>query len=120
MKCRPTSTREWPAEWAGPGGRRRRSWAELSAARGLHHLLRRPTPQRIRVGGNVAGGKLVHQVLPDLSGNREDRARSGTVMLHAIIAKDGTIQELQYVSGPALLMRAAMDAVHSGVTSRPC
>jgi protein TonB len=37
---------------------------------------------------------------------------SGTVMLHAIIAKDGTIQELQYISGPALLMRAAMDAVH--------
>ena len=37
---------------------------------------------------------------------------SGTVMLHAIIAKDGSIQELTYVSGPALLMKAAMDAVH--------
>ena len=36
---------------------------------------------------------------------------SGTVVLHAIIAKDGTIQELQYVSGPPLLMKAAMDAV---------
>jgi protein TonB len=36
---------------------------------------------------------------------------SGTVVLHAIIAKDGTIQELQFVSGPPLLMRAAMDAV---------
>ena len=37
---------------------------------------------------------------------------SGTVILHAIIAKDGSIQELQYVTGPALLMKAAMDAVH--------
>ena len=36
---------------------------------------------------------------------------SGTVILHAIIAKDGTVQELQYVSGPPLLMRSAMDAV---------
>ena len=36
---------------------------------------------------------------------------SGTVLLHAVIAKDGTIQELTYVSGPALLMRSAMDAV---------
>jgi len=33
------------------------------------------------------------------------------VVLHAIIAKDGTIQQLEYVSGPPLLMRAAMDAV---------
>jgi periplasmic protein TonB len=29
-----------------------------------------------------------------------------------VIAKDGSIQELQFVSGPALLMKAAMDAVH--------
>ena len=36
---------------------------------------------------------------------------SGTVVLHAIISKDGSIQELQYISGPPLLMRAAMDAV---------
>jgi len=28
-----------------------------------------------------------------------------------VISKEGTIQELQYVSGPPLLMKAAMDAV---------
>ena len=33
------------------------------------------------------------------------------MILHAIIAKDGSVQELTYVSGPALLMRSAMDAV---------
>ena len=33
------------------------------------------------------------------------------MILHAIIAKDGTIQKLEYVSGPPLLMRTAMDAV---------
>jgi protein TonB len=36
---------------------------------------------------------------------------SGTVMLHAVIAKDGSVEDLQYVSGPPLLMKAAMDAV---------
>ena len=40
--------------------------------------------------------------------------------LHAIIAKDGSIQELQYVSGPPLLMKAAMDAVHEWRISPPC
>jgi protein TonB len=34
----------------------------------------------------------------------------GTVSLCAIISKDGSIQRLQYVSGPALLMRAALEA----------
>ena len=33
------------------------------------------------------------------------------MVLHAIIAKDGTIQQLEYVSGPAMLMTSAMDAV---------
>ena len=36
---------------------------------------------------------------------------SGTVTLHAIISKDGSIEKLEYVSGPALLMASAMTAV---------
>jgi len=71
-----------------------------------------PTPTRIRVGGNVAAAKLLHQVQPVYPQIAKTAHVSGTVVLHAIIAKDGSIQELQYVSGPALLMRAAMDAVH--------
>jgi protein TonB len=35
----------------------------------------------------------------------------GQVKLHAIIARDGTIQSLSAVSGPPLLIRAALDAV---------
>jgi protein TonB len=72
----------------------------------------KPMQQRIRVGGNVAAAKLVHQVQPVYPQIAKTAHVQGTVLLHAIIAKDGTIQELQYVSGPALLMRAAMDAVH--------
>ncbi len=71
----------------------------------------KPTQTRIRVGGNVAAAKLTHQVQPIYPQIAKTAHVSGTVLLHAIIAKDGTIQELQYVSGPPLLMRAAMDAV---------
>jgi len=35
----------------------------------------------------------------------------GTVLLCAIIAKDGTIDRLEYVSGPVLLVKATIDAV---------
>jgi periplasmic protein TonB len=69
------------------------------------------TPQRIRVGGNVQAASLLRQVQPVYPQIARTAHISGTVLLHAVIAKDGTIQELTYVSGPALLMRAAMDAV---------
>ena len=35
----------------------------------------------------------------------------GTVVLHAIIAKDGSIQQLSVISGPPMLVGAATDAV---------
>ena len=68
-------------------------------------------PQRIRVGGHVAAAKLVRQVTPLSPPIAKTAHISGTVILHAVIAKDGTIQNLDYVSGPPLLMKNAMDAV---------
>jgi len=70
------------------------------------------TPARIKVGGQVQQANLLHQVLPVYPAIAKTAHVSGTVRLRAVIAKDGSIQELQYVSGPALLMRSAMDAVH--------
>ncbi len=69
------------------------------------------TPQRIRVGGQVEAASLVNKVPPVYPPIAKTAHVSGTVVLHAIIAKDGGIRELQFVSGPPLLMKAAMDAV---------
>jgi protein TonB len=68
-------------------------------------------PSRIRVGGNVAAAKLIRQVTPVYPTIAKTAHISGTVTLHAIISKDGSIEQLEYVSGPPLLMRNAMDAV---------
>ena len=68
-------------------------------------------PSRIRVGGNVEAASLINKVTPVYPPIAKTAHVSGTVILHAIISKDGSIQELQYVSGPPLLMKAAMDAV---------
>jgi periplasmic protein TonB len=71
-----------------------------------------PKPvERLRIGGNVMAANIIHKVDPVYPQIAKTAHISGTVVLHAIIAKDGTIQELQFVSGPPLLMRAAMDAV---------
>lgn len=69
------------------------------------------TPERIRVGGNVQQANLIHQVLPVYPEIAKTAHIQGTVILHAIISKEGSVQELQYISGPPLLMRSAMDAV---------
>jgi protein TonB len=69
------------------------------------------TPQRIRVGGNVEAASLINKVEPQYPPIAKTAHVSGTIILHAIIGKDGAIRELQFVSGPPLLMKSAMDAV---------
>jgi protein TonB len=69
------------------------------------------TPTRIRVGGNVQSASLVHQTMPLYPQIAKTAHISGTVVLHAIIGKNGTVQNLEYISGPPLLMKSAMDAV---------
>jgi len=65
----------------------------------------------VRIGGNVMQASLIHMVQPMYPQIAKTAHISGTVVLHAIIGTDGTVQDLQYVSGPPLLMRSAMDAV---------
>jgi periplasmic protein TonB len=68
-------------------------------------------PARVRVGGNVQAASLVRQVMPLYPAIAKTAHVSGTVMLHAIISKDGSVESLEYISGPQLLMKSAMDAV---------
>ncbi|HEV2420827.1 MAG TPA: TonB family protein [Candidatus Acidoferrales bacterium] len=70
----------------------------------------KPT-EPLRVGGNVMAAKLINQVKPEYPQIAKMAHVSGTVVLHAIIAEDGTIQQLTFISGPALLRQSAMEAV---------
>lgn len=68
-------------------------------------------PTRIRVGGAVQARALAHQVLPIYPEDARDQHISGTVVLHVIIARDGSMQSVEVVSGPAALVHSAVDAV---------
>ncbi|HXZ13145.1 MAG TPA: TonB family protein [Candidatus Sulfotelmatobacter sp.] len=74
-----------------------------------------PKPQRIRIGGNVQAAAIIHQVMPVYPKEAKNAGIAGTVVLHAIIGKDGTVRDLMYVSGPPLLMKSALDAVKQWV-----
>jgi periplasmic protein TonB len=66
---------------------------------------------RTRVGGAVQAAKLVNRVQPVYPPLARQTRISGTVKLHAIIGKDGMVQQLQVVSGHPLLVQSALDAV---------
>jgi protein TonB len=69
------------------------------------------TPKRIVVGGNVQQARLINQARPVYPPLAKQARISGTVKLQAVIAKDGSIQELQVISGHPLLVQSALDAV---------
>jgi periplasmic protein TonB len=71
----------------------------------------KPTITRITRGGNVQAAMLINKVAPMYPPLARQTRIQGTVRLHAIIAKDGTIQQLTVISGHPLLVQAALDAV---------
>jgi len=72
-------------------------------------------PQRIKVGGNVQSAMIIRKTPPIYPQLAKSARVSGVVHLAAVIAKDGTIQELHSLGGPALLIQAAMDAVKTWI-----
>ena len=72
-------------------------------------------PHVVRISSGVMQGLLKTKVDPIYPG---DARVEGTVVLHAIIGKDGHVQSLEAVSGPAMLKGAAIDAVRQW-TYRP-
>ena len=73
------------------------------------------TPRRVRMGGNVEAAKLIREVQPEYPVLARDARIQGTVRLTAVIAKNGSVQDLSLLSGQPLLVPAAMNAVRKWV-----
>ncbi|MGA2906122.1 MAG: TonB family protein [Terracidiphilus sp.] len=65
------------------------------------------------ISSGVATGMLIRQTAPVYPPIAKAARVSGTVVLHATIAKNGAIKDLQVVSGSPMLQQAAMDAVRT-------
>jgi hypothetical protein len=66
---------------------------------------------RFHVDGDVEAKLLRYRLTPEIPHEAQAANVSGTVVLHAIIDRNGGTRELQLVSGPSLLAQAAIDAV---------
>jgi periplasmic protein TonB len=69
------------------------------------------TPQRVRVSQGVSSGLLIRKVQPNYPPLARQARIQGQVVLQAEISKDGTIQNLQLISGHPMLAPAAIEAV---------
>jgi len=79
-----------------------------------------PQPQAqssgpMRVSAGVQMAKLVKKVIPEYPPLAKSARISGVVHLIGIIGRDGTIRNLQLVSGHPLLARAALEAVQQWI-----
>jgi len=75
----------------------------------------KPQPHLIAVSQGAQLAKLIRQVKPIYPLIAKQTCVSGTVQLVGVISKDGTIRNLQVISGNPLLVRAAVDAVSQWV-----
>jgi len=74
-----------------------------------------PTPnqQIARMGGDVMEARALYQPKPVYPPLAIMAHIQGTVVLQAILSKDGTVQNLEVLSGHPLLVHAAIDAVRT-------
>ena len=69
------------------------------------------TPQRVKVSPGVTQGLLIRKVQPAYPPLAKQARISGSVVLQAVIGKDGSIENLHAVSGHPMLIQSAIDAV---------
>jgi len=68
-------------------------------------------PARIKQGGAVTAASIITQTHPNYPPLARQARIQGTVVLHAIIDKEGKVAQLEVMSGHPLLVQAAMEAV---------
>ncbi len=69
----------------------------------------------VSLSAGYAAGNLVSKVAPVYPAVAKAAGIEGTVLLNAVIAKDGHMKNLQVISGPAMLQQSSMDAVKQWV-----
>jgi protein TonB len=68
-------------------------------------------PARIKQGGEVTAASIISQTRPAYPALARQARIQGTVVLHAIIDKDGKVAQMEIISGHPLLVQSALEAV---------
>ena len=69
------------------------------------------SPETKKMDPKAAAGNLITKVPPVYPVDAKKAGIAGKVLLDAVIGKDGSVEQLRVVSGPAELQQSALDAV---------
>lgn len=72
-------------------------------------------PQKIRVGGAVQAQNIISKVAPVYPPEAKQAGTQGTVRLSVVVGTDGKVESLNALSGPDVLVQAAVEAVKQWV-----
>jgi TonB family protein len=72
-------------------------------------------PLKFSMSAGVAQGMLVKKIAPEYPLNAKQAGMSGTVVLQALIGRDGHIADLRVVSGNPVFQKPALDAVRNWI-----
>lgn len=70
-----------------------------------------PVYGRTRLPGGVMAGRIRKKVAPEYPYEAKQARVTGTVLLRAIITKEGKVERLGVISGPEMLRKSALKAV---------
>ncbi|KAA6463424.1 energy transducer TonB [Acidobacteria bacterium AB60] len=65
----------------------------------------------VNVKAEIMAKQVVHKVVPVYPADAKLAHVQGKVVLDAVIGKDGSVEQLKVLSGPAALQQSALDAV---------
>ncbi len=74
-----------------------------------------PVPGAVAVGSAVMEGRLIQKVPPEYPPTARIARIQGTVQINLLVGTDGKVENVQAISGPAMLTQAAMEAVRQWV-----
>jgi TonB family protein len=98
-----------PAE---PQGKQQIPSGSVSVSFGTYPSIRVPPELKSQASGaRLQIGSLISRVDPIYPEDAELQRIEGTVKLHAIIGRDGAVQSAEVISGPPLLVPAAVSAI---------
>ena len=70
-----------------------------------------PSVPLITVKGDVMKKKLARKVTPTYPYAARQQRIAGTVVLHVLIGVDGSVKQVEYVSGPDIFVKPTIEAV---------
>ncbi len=99
------------AQWAQDNS----SGSDPFAGTTLKPIVQQKPAAPVRVTSSVVSGLLIHKTVPVYPPIARAARVQGMVVLGATISKSGTIENLHVVSGPPMLVEAALDAVSTWI-----